>query len=226
MRKLYFSLAILFSIGAAQLFFAQNTYNGDVTLSTQAGVESFASNGYTAISGFLRIGSDSFSDISDLSPLSELTTIGTYLKVDHNDFLTSLIGLHNVNSVGGRIIIGFNQLLANLNGLNGVASVGGRIRIENNLILQSLAGLESLTALPNDLIIANNLSLKNLAGLQNITSITGDLIIENNNFLFPTMLYYSSGNRHITYQWGSKSNFTFIILKHMDFIKTYFIAFF
>ena len=52
------------------------TLVGDVTLTTQAKVITFGANNYTNVTGNVSI---TVGDISDLSPLSTLDTVGGYL---------------------------------------------------------------------------------------------------------------------------------------------------
>ena len=52
------------------------SFNGDVTLSTQEEVNSFGANKYVEITGYLHINESVFGDITDLSTLSGLTSVG------------------------------------------------------------------------------------------------------------------------------------------------------
>ena len=103
----------MFSVSVAQVI------EGDVTLSTQAEVNSFTG---TSVTGYLKI---SGSDIVDLSPLSTLTSVGGYLGIRSNSSLTSLDGLSALTSVGGDMFVYYNDVLTNLDGLSALSSVGG-----------------------------------------------------------------------------------------------------
>lgn len=94
------------------------------------------------------------SDITDLSPLSQITLIRGNLKIEENDELITLSGLDNLTSVEGDLNIRYNSYLISLSNLENVTSIGG------------------------DLIISTNNNLTKLSGLDNVTSIGGDLIIQ------------------------------------------------
>src|SRR5690606_20814268 len=140
---------------------------GNVSLSSQAAVNNFATNyaNCTEISGYLSI---SGSTITDLSPLSNLTSVGGYLYIYNNSNLINLDGLSNLTSVGGLLVIGSNSNLTNLDGLSNLTSVGGYLSIYNNLSLTNLDGLSNLTSIGGYLVIESNSSLTDISGLQNI----------------------------------------------------------
>lgn len=128
---------------------------GDVFLNTQAQVNQFAIDypNCTTIAGLLRIGqgiSDLPSDITNVSPLS------------------------NITSVSGNLFIQNNGVLQNVNGLN-IATVGGYLYVggdhvgKTNLMLTNLDGLSSLTSVAKDIYIRDNPMLTSISGLQNTT---------------------------------------------------------
>ena len=112
---------------------------GDVTLSSQADVNSFEG---VYISGSLNI---TGAYIADLSPLITLTAIGADLRISNNDTLMSLDGLSSISSVGRMLIISDNSTLKNLVGLSSLTSIGLDMQIENNSALMNMVGLSSLT---------------------------------------------------------------------------------
>src|SRR5690606_11819834 len=67
--------------------------------------------------------------LTDIDGLSNITTLGGYLRINDVDALTNLDGLNGLTSIGGRIEITRNALLTNLNGLSNVQSVQGEIMI-------------------------------------------------------------------------------------------------
>ena len=133
---------------------------GDVLLTSQNQVDSFLIDYPTCdlISGRLAIGrqfnSGPFSDITDLSPLSNIQSVDGFFIVDGNPNLTSLFGLGGLSSAQG-IIIQFNDDLTDLTALSNLDAP--------------------------QLIITNNSTLPNLAGLQGITSTTSLTIADNPN---------------------------------------------
>src|SRR5690606_5725923 len=125
---------------------------GDVILTSQTEVDAFATNypNCTEVSGNLTIQG---ANITDLTPLSNLTSVGEYLFIYSNSNLTNLDGLSNLTSVGGYLLIGSNSNLTNLDGLSNLTSVGGYLDIYNNLSLTNLDGLNNLTSVGGYLLI-------------------------------------------------------------------------
>src|SRR5690606_10808477 len=117
----------------------------------------------TEVSGNLTI-----QGANNLTPLSNLTSVGGYLNIYNNLSLTSLNGLSNLTSVGGNLDIYDNPNLTNLDGLSNLTSVGGYLSIGSNPNLTNLDGLSNLTSVGGDLGIYDNLSLTDISGLQNI----------------------------------------------------------
>ena len=80
----------------------------NVTLTTQAQVDAFPANypGCTVFPGFLNIIG---TDITNLTGLSGITSVGGQLYISNNPMLTNVDGLSNLIYVGG--ILFFNQML-------------------------------------------------------------------------------------------------------------------
>lgn len=152
------------------------TCTGNVDLRSQADVNAFACS---TITGYLLI---SGNDISDLTPLASLTSVGGTLNINFNPALTSLAGLESVTSVGSFLVVVINSALTSLAGLKNVSTISGGLFIQNNPALTSLAGLESLTSVGTDIEIRST-SLTSLTGLEDITSIGGTLTLLGNTAL-------------------------------------------
>ena len=178
----------------------EQTYDGSVTLSTQAAVNAFY---YSEVTGNLVINSGSL--ITDLSDLSKLTKVGGSIGIMSNHVLTSPAGLDNLASVGGSLRIVNNGSFKSLAAWNHLTSVGAHLYI-NYSLLTSLAGLDHLTSAGryfaiygNDVLtsltglnqlrsaggfgIYSDSSLTSLAGLDNLTSVGRDLSIQRNTRL-------------------------------------------
>lgn len=190
------------------IFICEKSFAQDVGHTTQAQVNAFTGtivNGSMAISG---------ADITDLAPLSTLTTITGDLHILFNPLLENLDGLSGLNSIGGLFNLHNNNTLINISGLDGLTTVGGQFlifdleKLENingliNLVsvgyldigiiplLANIDGLKNLTTVGLDILISFNHSLKNLDGLSGLTSVGRHVNIEDNfaldNFcgLFP-----------------------------------------
>jgi len=123
-----------------------------VLLLTQQDIDYFAATypNCTEIVGGLYIGDIelTFSEIYDLSPLNQITSIGGDLWIFYT-FLTDLNGLNNLTSIGGGefgggLWISYNHSLTSLNGLNNLNSIGGNIGIDNNDDLIDLSALNNI----------------------------------------------------------------------------------
>ncbi|MFD2571790.1 putative Ig domain-containing protein [Spirosoma soli] len=163
---------------------------GDVRLSTQAEVNAFPP-GCSTVPGSLTI---SGIDITDLSPLASLTSVGANLIVNNNSLLTSMSGLNALRQVGGNLEIISNNALPNLSGLESLTSVRDLLTIYEN---ESLTTVSSLSALQQVgvLDISINNALPNLSGLQSLTSVEGGLFILENLLL--TSVSSLSGIRQV-----------------------------
>lgn len=153
-------------------------------LQTQVAVDSFDCaevTGRVLIGGF-----GSGSDISDLSPLSELVSIGGNLDIWDNASLGSLAGLDNLSFLGGNLHIGSNETLTSLGALEGIEAVGGWVIIEQNDALLSVVGLENISAVEGAVGIFGNDQLVSLGALSGLTSLGGSLYIERNPALLST----------------------------------------
>jgi len=103
----------------------------DVTLDSQAAINSFAGN-YAGCSSVhnLIIEETSPGNIISLQPLSQLTQIDGTLRVIYNSHLKTLKGLDGISRIHGALDIAFNDRLSSLDGLQNVAHVGGFLDID------------------------------------------------------------------------------------------------
>lgn len=140
---------------------------GDVTLTTQEEVNTFVATypNCTEIIGSLTIGNPgSTSDVTDLTGLDALTSVGGSLDIEQNNALISLTGLDALTSLGGFLWIRYNASLTTLTGLDVLTSLDGTLRITGNASLTSLTGLENIDASGiTDLFILNNAQLSTCA---------------------------------------------------------------
>lgn len=160
----------------------------NIILSSQADVDAFSIN-YPNCSEILSGLTISGSDITDLSPLSTITSVtgplSNGLTIKDNSLLTNLSGLENISLMQfGNIVIENNALLNNILGLSGLSGeVGDSIVIKDNPMLESLQGLNNVTnPLADDFVLDNNDALSNLSGLESLSS-ADDVFIRNNDGL-------------------------------------------
>ena len=123
-----------------------NLFIGDVTLTSQAEVETFSAENYTGIVGALIIGSpDELTDITDISGLNTMDYVSRSIAI-LNTNLISIDGLININRPPEEdrfeaLRIENNPLLMNIDGLMNIVGNLNRVSIENNFSLTSISGL-------------------------------------------------------------------------------------
>jgi hypothetical protein len=153
----------------------------NITLTSQAEVNDFVANyDGSPIAGSLII---SGADITDLSGLANITSIGGDLRIEANPILTNIDGLQNITSIGGSLFLLNNPALTNVDGLQDLNTLGGnRLFLLNNPLLTNIDGLQNLSSVGEFLRITifNNDALTNVDGLQNIQEIGGALTIQFN----------------------------------------------
>jgi len=170
--------------------------SGNVTFTSQEQVNQFASEypNCTQISGFLAISNSSGTTaITNLAPLSGITSVAGSLNISTNSSLTNLNGLSNIVNIGGDLKIADNPVLANVDGLSALNTISGFLQVSGNPVLTSISGLQNINPATiggnNGLTIANNplLSVCNLPnlctylggnGMKNIGGNAGNCISE------------------------------------------------
>lgn len=106
--------------------------SGDWILDSQAKVNALANLNCSTINGYVTING---SNITDLSGLSDITSITGYLQIFGCSQLTTLDGLENIVSIGGYLNISSNDVLDECCAVFPVINlegVGGNISISNN----------------------------------------------------------------------------------------------
>jgi len=161
---------------------------GDVILTSQAEVNSFVANygNCSIINGSLTIGDNTapieFSDIDDISGLSNLNRIGNNLIIAANPILTDLNGIENIIDAGWNLQIIDNDQLQDISALDGIVSIGRYLDIIGNDALTSIPGLNDINASFIVTIKQNN-SLISISGINNLDVGRGLIIRENDNLL-------------------------------------------
>jgi len=158
---------------------------GNLILHSQADVDTYATMypNCTKIDGYVKIGGafiTDFSDISDVSALQSLTTVGGNLLLVYNASLTNLNGLDQVKFVGGNVHIFDNLTLTNLQSLSQLKTVDGSFKVSGNPGLKDLRGMQELIEVGGDVTISQNTALTTLKSLEKLTSVGGFFSILNN----------------------------------------------
>lgn len=166
-------IASLMLMSCSLSSWAQNCSPSSFFLNSQAEVDAFPA-GCNTISGSIFI---SGADVTDLSPLSNITSVGGMLSIAFCSSLTNLDGLSNITSIGGGLNLQDIPALENLAGLSMLSSVGGNLSIAFCDVLSDVDGLSSLSSLGGFLNLQDNAALLDVDGLSGISSIGGYLSV-------------------------------------------------
>ncbi|WP_282080050.1 hypothetical protein [Aquimarina algiphila] len=150
-------------------------YEGNLILTSQAQVDTFD---YCEITGNLTIQEDVAGDITDLSSLATLETLGGGLYIKSNTSITNLDAFHNLKTINGSLELSKNAILANIDGLSGLEIINGNLVISINKKITSLRAFNTLTTLNGNLNLLANEGLTDLDGFVNLKQIGGFLEIK------------------------------------------------
>lgn len=120
---------------------------GNIDLKSQADIQDFGLNfpNCRQFSGTLRIFS-SEANVTSLTPLPKITSLGGSLLIFSNGQLTSLVGLDSLKTVAKDVNISTNLRIKNLNGLSGLQWINETLNIYSNDSLTSLQSLGPISA--------------------------------------------------------------------------------
>ena len=123
-------------------------------------------------------------DITDLTPLSQLTSIYGAFEIRNCPLLTNLNGLHNITVSGNDALDGFIlrdlPSLTSLSALSNLTAITGEFTIRTCNSLNTLTGLNSLDTVHGSVIIRDNAILQNFNGLSGLIYIGETLEIIGN----------------------------------------------
>jgi len=180
-----FSLLLGLIVFLQAMVYSQPCLPEGIIFTSQSQIDSFPFQ-YpicTNILGDVEIGGGSYSNITNLNGLSDITDIGGGLYIHGCSNLYNLSGLNSLTSIGGYLYIAAN-VMTDLSGLDNVLSIGGDLIVVSNEYLQSLAGLDNLDAATiADLTITNNpaLSMCNTESICDYLSSPGGAVTIFNN---------------------------------------------
>ncbi|MFN8580885.1 MAG: Ig-like domain-containing protein [Gemmatimonadaceae bacterium] len=142
------------------------TVTGDVTLASQAGLQSFSN--VAKVVGNLTISPGQNAPITstDLRELLQLTEVTGQVTISNIPSLTKLDGLRSLSKVGKALVV-LNTPLTDMSGLSALRSLGGLV-LQN---LPSLAAVTNLSAITG--LDVTGLSLVNLPALTSIAGLSG-----------------------------------------------------
>ena len=184
---------------------SDTTHTGNITVSTQAEVDSLSTtlSGKTIIDGNLIIGYEfglSRSDITDLTPLSNIVRIAGNLTIRQNRQLVNLNGLNNLQSItGGDFRVNDNDTLTTLGNFPALQTIEGSFEVNDNNQLTILGNFSALQTIGGSFSVLQNNRLTTLGIFPVLTSIgignnrlipsleerkdSVSIVVENNNRL-------------------------------------------
>ena len=154
-----------------------NTHSGSITVTTQEEVDALATTlaNIDTIDGNLIIGyasGNSRSNITDLTPLSNITHITGNLYIQRNGALVNLNDLTHLQSVGGIFWVSHNRSLETLGSFDSLQNVNGLFfRVSDNDSLTTLGTFDSLQNIQGSFEIYDNESLGTLGSFNKLNSI-------------------------------------------------------
>jgi len=166
-------LMVLSSVLGAPAAVAQ-TYTGNLSLASQAEVDAFS---YSEVTGYLTI---SGADIVDLSPLSVLASVGSFISIKNNSALVVVDGFENLTFLGGGLSVYFNPNLISFSGFDALTATGDNIDFWNNDSLVDVAGFGSLHTAGWSLEFGGNPALTSIPAFESLQTISSSLFIHNN----------------------------------------------
>ena len=192
-------------------------YRGNITVTTQAAVDALRTtlSGKTIIAGNLIIGytncCNTRSDITDLTPLSNITDITGYVHILQNGQLDNLTDLNNLQSIGGYFYVDRNNELTNLGDFPVLQSIGGYFRVRDNIELTDLGDFPVLQSIGEYFSVYSNSDLTNLGDFPVLQSIGGYFTVNSNDDLtnlgdFPVL--QSIGGKFFVGSSGGNSELT------------------
>lgn len=176
MNRMLLVLLALSSILSAPAAIAQ-TYTGNLSLASQAEVDAFS---YSEVTGSLTI---SGADIEDLSALSVLTSVGSYLSIDNNPTLVVVDGFENLTQLGGGLFVYYNPNLISFSGFDALTATGDNVDFWYNDSLVDVAGFGSLHTAGWSLEFGGNPALTGIPAFESLQTISSSLFILDNNSL-------------------------------------------
>ena len=223
MNKMTAVLIALNSLLTVPAAIAQ-TYTGNLYLTSQTDVDGF---NYSEVTGSLTI---SGTDILDLSPLSDLTRVGSYIAIIDNTGLVDVDGFQKLTDVGSGIYVydntnlvsfsGFDALLqtgdnidfwyndslVTVSGFSSLHTAGWSLEFGENAVLTSIPDFKSLQTINSSLFILDNVSLPSITGFKALQHVDWSFDILGNTSLANLCGFYDHSSANESYTGGGSFN--------------------
>ena len=212
--KFLFSISLFFAIGFTSFINAQDCPQYNLVFNSQAEVDQFLVD-YPNCTNFpysiiIKDG------LSDLSALSNITSIQGKLEITKTDQLTQLYGLHNLTYVGQDFELDELGLDLDFSALTQLTSIGNEIIIRDCENITISGFFNSLENLSTKLVVNFNTNLR-IIGFENLKNSDADLDFwrDNENLDIPIFANLQS-SKGIFGQGLTETNGKFPVLKTVD----------
>ena len=147
--------------------------------------------------GYTDFGS-SRSNITNLTPLRNITHITGNLNIQQNGHLVNLNGLNNLQSIGGNFRVSSNDSLTNLGDFPVLQSIGEEFWVRDNRELTSLGNFPVLQSIGGYFSVGSNYRLTDLGDFPALQTIGRYFYVTNNDTLtslgnFPALTRIGKG---------------------------------
>lgn len=173
MKSNLLTIAMLCLMFSLNLSAQGNTYSGNLIFNTQADLDSFPSN-YINVTGNLYIQN---SDITDLSPLANIQSVGGDILITGNNDLVSINGLNNLLAIGDDLTISSNASLVSISGFNSLITISGYCNIQFNSSLTTITGFMQLNTIQDYFRLYYNEQLNEISGFKSLSYLGDDVDI-------------------------------------------------
>ena len=161
-------------------------YKGNITLRSQEEVDEFISNTTVIDGNLISIGYTaccSRSDITNLTPLSNITDIIGNLRILQNGLLDNINDLNNLQTIGGYFRVISNDTLTTIGDFSSLQTIGGYFRVSNNDQLTTLGDFTALDSIGGYFSVSNNDQLTTIGDFPTLQTIGGDFSVGSNDQL-------------------------------------------
>ena len=173
--------------------------NSNIVLSSQNDIDNFSTNYPNCTELNINLTIDG-TNATDLSPLSNISSINSSIYIRNNSNLTSLTGLSNLATIGSNFYLEDNATLTDISALTGLTSIGTTFYLRRNDAITSLTGLSNLATIGSNFYLEDNASLTDITGLNALVTVSNNFYIQNNSNLTNCNIEYICN--------GSNSNIT------------------
>ena len=185
-NKIYLLLVFLLCSNSLPIL-AQNPCMSIGTITSQAALDQLGApggrlDGVSCLSGLFIGESNKDSDITDLSPLRNITRISGFVTIRETR-LTNLNGLTQLQRVERDFSVKGNPNMSSLGHFSSLQNIEGNFRVTENQSLQYLGSFPALDKITGSFVVHNNNKLQSLGVFASLDSIGKQFKVTGNDLL-------------------------------------------